>query len=110
VELNQRLKAVFRRIALGGCRRSKHPQAVSNRQFSPTPNVALPDKMFVTFYPSTDIRYNVIAQSWFVPFDVQIGKLWNKAIVTSLEYSVPIYRGTAPLYNYKVEARLGIFF
>ena len=82
----------------------------SNYQFSPTFNVALPDTMFLTFYPSTDIRYNVIAQSWFVPFDVMIGKLWNKTIVTSLEYSVPLYRGSAPLYNYKVEARVGFFF
>ena len=39
-----------------------------------------------------------------------IGKLWNKTIVTSLEYSVPLYRGTAPLYNYKLEARIGFFF
>jgi hypothetical protein len=83
---------------------------ISNYQFSPTLNIALPDKMFLTFYPSTDIRYNVIAQSWFVPLDLMIGKLWNKTIVTSLEYSVPLYRGTAPLYNYKLEARVGFFF
>jgi hypothetical protein len=83
---------------------------ISNYQFSPTLNIALPDKMFVTFYPSTDIRFNVITQSWFVPFDVQIGKMWNTSLVTSLEYSVPLYRGPSPLYNYKIEARLGIFF
>jgi hypothetical protein len=83
---------------------------VSNYQFSPSFNVALPDAMFVTFYPSYDIRFNVITQSWFVPFDVQVGKLWNKTIVTSLEYAVPLYRRPAPLYNYKIEARVGIFF
>ena len=83
---------------------------IRNLQFSPTLNVALPQQMFLTFYPSTDIRYDFVAKSWFVPFDVQIGKLWGKSVVTSLEASVPIYKGSAPLYNFKTEARLGIFF
>ena len=83
---------------------------VSNLQFSPTLNIALPEQTFLTFYPSTDIRYDFIADSWFVPFDVQIGKLWGKSVVTSLEVAFPIYRGDAPLYDFKIEARVGFFF
>lgn len=83
---------------------------VSNLQFGPTLNVALPQQMFLTLWPSTDIRYDFLAKSWFVPFDVQIGKLWGKSVVTSLEVSVPIYRGDAPLYKYRVEGRVGVFF
>ena len=91
-------------------------KAVSNFQFSPTLNIALPDKAFFTFYPSTDIRYNVMARSWFVPLDMMVGKLWPKTglwgknVVTSLELAVPMYNGSTPLYKYKVEARVGIFF
>ena len=78
---------------------------IRNLQFSPTFNIGLPDQMFLTFFPSTDIRYDFVAKSWFVPFDIQIGKLWGKSVVTSLELAVPMYRGSAPLYNFKAEAR-----
>jgi hypothetical protein len=83
---------------------------VRSLQFGPTLNIALPEQTFVTFFPSTDIRYDFIAKSWFVPFNLQFGKLWGKSVVTSVEFAVPIYKGTAPLYNYRAEARLGVFF
>lgn len=87
-----------------------HRDDISNLQFSPTLNIALPEQSFLTFYPSTDIRYNFVSDSWFVPLDVQIGKLWGGNIVTSLEAAVPLYKGDTPLYDFKIEARLGIFF
>ncbi len=83
---------------------------VSNLQLSPTLNIALPDKVFLTLYPSTDIRYDFLADDWFVPFNAQIGKLWGKSIVTSLEIGVPIYKGDAPLYDFRIEGRIGFFF
>ena len=83
---------------------------VSNLQFAPTLNIALPDQMFLTLFPSTDIRYDFIANDWFVPFNAQIGKLWGKSTVTSFEFGVPIYKGDAPLYDFKAEARVGFFF
>lgn len=83
---------------------------IRNLQFSPTLNVALPAQMFVTLYPSTDIRYNLVTRSWFVPFDIQFGKMWGKSVVTSLEFAAPIHSGASPLYKFKTEARLGIFF
>jgi hypothetical protein len=82
----------------------------SNLQFSPTLNIALPDQMFFTLFPSTDIRYDFIADDWFVPFNAMIGKLWGKSTVTSLEIGVPIYEGDAPLYQFKAEGRIGFFF
>ncbi len=85
-------------------------QRISNLQFSPTLNVALPEQSFLTFYPPTDIRYELLKQSWFVPFDVLVGRLWGRSVVTSLEASVPIYYGAAPLHKYKIEARIGFFF
>jgi hypothetical protein len=85
-------------------------QHISNLQFSPTLNIALPNQTFVTLFPSTDIRYDFLEHSWFVPFNLQIGKLWGRSIVTSLEGAVPMYKGAAPLYNYRVEARIGFFF
>lgn len=83
---------------------------ISNLQLSPTLNIALPDTSFLTLYPSTDIRYDFISRSWFVPFDAQAGKLWDRRIVTSLEIGVPIYEGASPLYKFKIEGRVGFFF
>lgn len=87
-----------------------HRGHVSNLQFSPTLNIALPDQTFLTLFPSTDIRYDFIANDWFVPFNAQIGKLWGKSTVTSFEFGVPLYEGDAPLYKFKAEGRIGFFF
>lgn len=87
-----------------------HRRHVSNLQFSPTLNIALPDQTFLTLFPSTDIRYDFIANDWFVPFNAQIGKLWGKSTVTSFEFGVPLYEGDAPLYKFKAEGRIGFFF
>jgi hypothetical protein len=94
-------------VDVGGQDRQGH---VRNFQFSPTLNIGLPDAMFFTFFPSTDIRYDFIKQKWFVPFNAQIGKVWDKKIVTSLEIGVPIYTGGDALYKFKLEGRVGLFF
>lgn len=83
---------------------------ISNLQFAPTLNIALPNTSFLTFWPATDIRYDFTENSLFVPFDVQIGKVWNGSVVTSLEVGFPIYKGSDPLYDFKTEARIGFFF
>lgn len=83
---------------------------VRNMQFAPTLNIGLQDDVFVTLFPSSDIHYDFISESWFVPFDAQVGKLWAKSVVTSLEFAMPIYRGNAPLYDYKVAGRFGVLF
>lgn len=85
---------------------------VRSLQFSPTFNIGLPDRMFLTLFPSYDIRYNFLSRSWFVPLDVQFGKVWSDRIVTSLEIGAPIYytRGTEPVYRFKLEGQIGFFF
>jgi len=90
----------------GGAEQSKS----RNMQFAPTLNVALPGDTFLTFFPSTDIRYNFISNSWFLPFEAQAGKLWDKKFVTSFKFSIPMHQGETPLYKLKLEARVGWFF
>lgn len=88
---------------------------ISNLQFSPTLNIALPQHWFFTFYPSTDIRLNygdpITGQTGrlFLPFDVMIGRIIARNVVMSLEMSVPIVKDY-PLYNFKTEARFNVRF
>ena len=79
-------------------------------QFSPTLNIALPDRWFVTLFPSTDIRVDLEnGGKWFVPADFLIGKMLNKTTVASVEFGIPIIK-QFDLYDFKVEARIGFFF
>jgi hypothetical protein len=86
---------------------------ISNLQFGPALNVGLPDRWFVTFYPSQDIRINfgdpVTGQTGrlFLPFDVRVGKKVSDNVATSLEVGVPIVRDY-PVYNFKGQLRLNI--
>jgi hypothetical protein len=84
---------------------------ISEPQIAPTLNVGLPDRWFVTFYPSNDIRINygdpVSGQTGrlFLPFDVAFGRTLNDGLVVSLEVSVPIIRDY-PVYDFKSELRI----
>jgi hypothetical protein len=86
---------------------------ISNLQFAPTLNIGLPDRWFVTFYPSTDIRVNygdpITGQTgrWFVPFDIRVGKKLSETIALSLELGVPIVKDY-PVYDFKAQARLNV--
>jgi hypothetical protein len=86
---------------------------ISNLQFAPTLNIGLPDRWFVTFYPSTDIRINygdpITGQTgrWFVPFDIRVGKKLSETIALSLELGVPIVKDY-PVYDFKAQARLNV--
>jgi hypothetical protein len=83
---------------------------VSNLQFAPTLNVALPNRWFITFYPEPDIRYNfgdpITGQSGrlFVPMDLMVGKNITKTITVSLEMGVPIVKDY-PVYDFKTVLR-----
>jgi len=84
---------------------------ISNLQFAPTFNIGLPDRWFLTFYPSTDIRINfgdtITGQTgrWFIPFDARFGKKISDNIALSLEVGVPIIKDY-PVYNFKTQLRL----
>jgi hypothetical protein len=104
-----------------------HPY-ISELQFSPMINIALPNFWFITLFPNTsgsDIRYNLGSPHrgdkgrLFLPADVMLGKALNlgrgRGGVASLEIGVPIvndYRKSSSLtgtYKFKLEARIGLF-
>jgi hypothetical protein len=86
---------------------------ISNLQFGPTFNLGLPDRWFLTFYPSPDIRFNfgdpITGQTGrlFLPFDVSIGRKLSDNIALSLEVGVPIIKDY-PVYDFKAEVRLNV--
>ncbi|MHC2891567.1 hypothetical protein ACVIU4_002721 [Bradyrhizobium barranii subsp. barranii] len=86
---------------------------ISNLQFGPALNIGLPDRWFVTFYPSQDIRINfgdpVTGQTGrlFLPLDVRAGKKLSDNVAASLEIGVPIIKDY-PVYNFKSQFRLNI--
>ncbi len=82
---------------------------VSQIQFSPTLSLALPDRWFVTFFPSQDIVFNLTNHRWFVPANVSIGRHLGERSVVSLEASVPVIKEFT-LYDFKLEARLSFSF
>jgi Putative MetA-pathway of phenol degradation len=86
---------------------------ISNLQFAPTFNIGLPDRWFLTFYPSADIRINygdpITGQTGrlFLPFDVRVGRKLSDNVALSFEVSVPIIKDY-PLYNLKTQVRLNV--
>ncbi|MGD0849108.1 transporter [Bradyrhizobium sp.] len=86
---------------------------ISNLQFAPTFNLGLPDRWFITFYPSPDIRINygdpITGQTGrlFLPFDVRIGRKLSDNAALSLEVGVPIIKDY-PVYDFKTEVRLNV--
>jgi hypothetical protein len=86
---------------------------ISNLQFGPAFNIGLPDRWFVTLYPSQDIRINygdpVTGQTGrlFLPFDMRVGKKVSDNVTASLEVGVPIIKDY-PVYNFKSQFRLNV--
>lgn len=86
---------------------------ISNLQLAPFLNIGLPDRWFVAFYPSADIRINfgdaVPGQTGrlFLPFDAKIGRDLTDHIALSLEIGVPMIKDY-PVYNFKAEVRLNV--
>jgi hypothetical protein len=88
---------------------------ISNLQLAPVLNVGLPDRWFVAFYPSADIRINfgdpVTGQTGrlFLPFDARVGRDLTDQIALSLEIGVPIIKDY-PVYNFKAQIRLNMVY
>jgi hypothetical protein len=88
---------------------------INNLQFGPAFNIGLPDRWYVTFYPSEDIRINfgdpITGQTGrlFLPFDVRVGKKFSDNVALSLEIGVPIIRDY-PLYDFKAQLRFDVTF
>ena len=88
---------------------------ISNLQIAPTVNIGLPDRWFVSLYPSPDIRVNfgdpVAGQTGrlFLPFDVRFGRKLSDNSVVSLEIGVPLIRNY-PVYDFKTALRFNLTF
>jgi hypothetical protein len=88
---------------------------ISEPQIAPTLNVGLPDRWFLTVYPSYDIRINVgdpisgQTGKLFLPFDAAIGRKLSDTTQMSLEIGVPII-DDYPVYKLKAELRLAAKF
>jgi hypothetical protein len=88
---------------------------ISEPQIAPTLNIGLPNRWFVTLYPSYDIRVNygdpISGQTGrlFLPFDAAVGRKLSDSVTMSLEASVPIIKDY-PVYNFKTELRLAVKF
>jgi hypothetical protein len=86
---------------------------INNLQFAPTFNIGLPDRWFLTFYPSADIRINfgdpITGQTGrlFLPFDVRVGRKLSDNVALSFELGVPIIKDY-PVYNLKTQLRLNV--
>jgi len=84
---------------------------ISEPQIAPTLNIGLPDRWFVTFFPSYDIRINygdpVSGQTGrlFLPFDVAIGRKVTDNLTMSIEVSVPMIKDY-PVYDFKTQVRI----
>jgi hypothetical protein len=84
---------------------------ISQPQIAPTLNIGLPDRWFVTFYPSFDVRINygdsISGQTGrlFLPFDVAVGRKVTDGLTISLEGSVPVIKDY-PVYNFKTELKI----
>jgi hypothetical protein len=88
---------------------------ISEPQMAPTLNVGLPNRWFVTLYPSNDIRINygdpISGQTGrlFLPVDAAIGRNVTDKLVISFEAGVPII-DAYPVYKFKAELRLVLKF
>ena len=92
---------------VGGNSNRKH---ISRFRFSPTLNIALPKRWYITLYPSQDIVLdNIGGHRWFIPADFLIGRHLSDRIVASLEISIPIIK-EFNLYDFKLEGRIGFSF
>jgi hypothetical protein len=80
-------------------------------QFAPTFNIGLPERWFVTLYPSYDIRINYGQAAsgqtgrLFLPFNASVGRLLTDKLEASVEVGVPII-DAYPVYNFKIELRM----
>jgi hypothetical protein len=81
--------------------------SVNQTIVQPYLNFDLPREWYLTFAP--ELRYDWRAATWFIPFDVEIGKMVTRHVVLSVQYDVGIVKDL-PLYKQQVEFRIGYFF
>lgn len=83
---------------------------VSELQFGPSLEIALPRSMYLSFFPSPDIRYNFKTDEIFVPLNVEVGKSFGRRLIVSFEFGKSLIEGNEPPYRWKAEGRVGFRF
>jgi hypothetical protein len=91
-------------IDVGGDEDRPH---ISDTTIQPFFHVDLPKLWFLTFSPET--RYDWGTEDWHIPFNIVVGKMITRKIVTSVEYKQAIVKDL-PLYEKAVEFHVGFFF
>ena len=82
---------------------------VRQLQFAPNLELGLPKQWYVSFFPSTDIRYDFVRHQFFLPANIEVGKEWGRW-VASVEGGKALIKGDRPPYDWKIEGRLGLRF
>jgi hypothetical protein len=84
---------------------------ISRLNFQPTVHIMLSKKTFITLYYVGGISYDFIKKSLCIPFDVTLGRMLGRSIVTSVEVLAPlVYTNNCRPWNFRVQARIGLFF
>ena len=84
-------------------------------RIAPTLNINLPHDLFLTLYPSPDIRLNYGTPVWnqtgrlFLPLNFLIGWKPSDHTVVSAEFGIPIIKDF-PVYTFKTQLRIGYLF
>ena len=81
----------------------------------PTLNINLPHDLFLTLFPSPDIRWNygtpVYGQTgrFFLPLNFMVGWKPTPHTIISAEFGIPIIKDF-PAYTFKTQLRVGYLF
>jgi hypothetical protein len=87
----------------------KDRSRVSELQFAPNLEFGLPGDAYLSIFPSTDIRYNFENKEFFLPVDLEIGKEWERLVV-SVEGAAGVVSDEHAPYKWRLEARIGYRF
>lgn len=82
---------------------------VSELQFAPNVEIDLGHSAYLSFYPSADIRYDLVRDKLFVPVDIEVGKSFGR-LVMSLEVAKAIVHEDHAPYDWRAEGRIGMRF
>ena len=112
---NGSFAALLMRYAVDYAGSSKR-SSISTLEMAPMFNWMLPRNWFITAFPSPDIQINFQDKgAVFLPFDIAIGKSIPQKAVFSMELGFPMYHSGDlaqfnTTYEFKMEARVGIFY
>lgn len=92
-------------VGVGAVRANR--TSINQTIVQPFENFDLPREWCLTFAP--EMRYDWREARWFIPFDVEVGKMLTRHVVMSIQYDAGIVKDF-PLYKHQVEFRIGYFF